>query len=31
MSPEDTSIFDPWDGEKPHADGGFVEKYCMSR
>lgn len=31
MSPEDTSIFDPWDGEKPHANGGFVEKYCISR
>lgn len=31
MSPEDTSICDPWDGKKPHADGGFVEKYCISR
>ena len=20
---------DPWDGEKPHAKGGFVEKYCL--
>ena len=20
---------DPWDGEKPHAENGFVEKYCL--
>ena len=20
---------DPWDGEKPHAKNGFVEKYCL--
>lgn len=20
---------DPWDGEKPHAKDGFVEKYCL--
>ena len=22
------SAHDPWDGEKPHAEDGFVAKYC---
>lgn len=26
--PKKTPI-DPWDGEKPHAKNGFVEKYCL--
>ena len=26
--PKKTPI-DPWDGEKPHAENGFVEKYCL--
>ncbi len=28
VNPKKTLI-DPWDGEKPHAEGGFVEKYCL--
>ena len=28
--PKKTPI-DPWDGEKPHAENGFVEKYCLWR
>lgn len=24
-----TKTVDPWDGEKPHAKDGFVEKYCL--
>lgn len=23
------SNIDPWDGEKPYAEDGFVVKYCM--
>ena len=26
---KDTEITDPWDGEKPHAENGFVVKYCL--
>lgn len=27
---KDIEITDPWDGEKPHAENGFVAKYCLS-
>ena len=26
---ENKKNIDPWDGEKPHAKNGFVEKYCL--
>lgn len=26
---DNNKIIDPWDGEKPHAKNGFVEKYCL--
>jgi len=30
LTTENGSLVDPWDGEKPHAKGGFVERYCSS-
>lgn len=26
---DNNTIIDPWDGEKPYAKNGFVEKYCL--
>ena len=31
ITDESNDMIDPWDGVKPHAEGGFMRKYCSAK